>query len=49
MGDHVLEAVDHFYYLGDMLSAAGGCDATAIARCKCVWEKLHKHLALLTA
>ena len=38
MGVSVLEAVNHFCYLGDTLSAAGGCDAAAIARCKCAGE-----------
>ena len=49
MGDSVLEAVDRFCYLGDMLSAAGGCVAAAIARCKCAWGKFHELLPLLTA
>ncbi len=49
VGDIVPEAVYHFCYLGDMLSAAGGCDATAIARCKCARGKIHENLSLLTA
>ena len=49
VGDSVLEAVDSFCYLGDTLSAAGGCDAAAIARCKCAWGKFHELLPLLTA
>ena len=49
VGDSVLEVVDRFCYLGDMVSAAGGCDAAAIARCKCAWGKFHENLPLLTA
>ena len=37
VGDCVLEAVDRFCYLGDMLSAGGGCMAAATARCRCAW------------
>ena len=35
VGDCVLEAVDCFCYLGDMLSAGGGCMTAATARCRC--------------
>ena len=48
MGDSVLEAVDSFCYLGDTLSAAGGCDTAAIARCKSAWGKFHELLPVLT-
>ena len=37
VGDCVLEAVDRFCYMGDMLSAGGGCMAAATARCRCAW------------
>ena len=49
VGDCVLEAVDHFCYLGDMLSAGGGCMAAATARCRCAWGKIRENLPLLTS
>ena len=49
VGDCVLEAVDGFCYLGDMLSAGGGCMAAATARCKCAWGKFWENLPLLTS
>ena len=30
-----LEAVSEFCYLGDMLSAGGGCELAAVTPCKC--------------
>ena len=35
IGDEKLEVVPEFRYLGDMLSADGGCELASIARCKC--------------
>ena len=49
VGDCVLEAVDRFCYLGDMLSAGGGCMAAATARCRCAWGKFWENLPLLTS
>ena len=48
-GECVLEAVDRFCYLGDMLSAGGGCMAAATARCRCAWGKFRENLPLLTS
>ena len=49
VADCVLEAVDCFCYLGDMLSAGGGCMAAATARCRCAWGKFRENLPLLTS
>ena len=49
VGDSVLEAVDRFCYLGDILSAGVGCMAAATARCKCAWGKFRENLPLLTS
>ena len=44
----VSEVVQEFCYLGDMLSAGGGCELAAITRCKCAWGKFRQLLPLLT-
>ena len=49
VGDCVPGAVDRFCYLGDMLSAGGGCIVAATARCKCAWGKFRENLPLLTS
>ena len=56
IGDEKLEVVPEFCYLGDMLSAGGGCELASISRCKCAWAKFrqlfpllgNRHLSLLT-
>ena len=49
VGDYVLEVVDRFCYLGDMLSAGCGCMAAATARCRCASSKFRENLPLLTS
>ena len=46
--NETLEAVPEFCYLGDMLSAGGGCELAAVTRCKCAWGKFRQLLPLLT-
>ena len=46
--DEKLEAVLEFCYLGDMLSAGGGCELAAVTRCKFVWGRFRQLLPLLT-
>ena len=48
VGNEKLEVVPEFCYLGDMLSAGGGCELAAIIRCKCAWGKFRQLLPLLT-
>ena len=38
--DEKLKAVPEFCYLGDMLSAGGGCELAAVTRCKCAWGQV---------
>ena len=40
--DEKLEAVPEFSYLGDMLTADGGCELAAVTRCKCTWGKFRQ-------
>ena len=47
VGNEKLEVVPEFCYLGDMLSAGGGCELVAITRCKCAWGKFRQLLPLL--
>ena len=42
------EVVPEFCYLGDMLSAGGGCELAAITHCKCAWGKFRQLLPLFT-
>ncbi|XP_048759363.2 uncharacterized protein LOC125668965 [Ostrea edulis] len=44
-----LEVVGSFCYLGDMLSAAGGCDLAATTRVKTAWKKFRELLPVLTS
>ena len=44
-----LDNVDSFCYLGDMLSAGGGCMSAVTTRCKSAWGKFRQLLPLLTA
>ena len=48
IGDEKLEVVPEFCYLGDMLSAGGGCELASIIRFKCAWAKFRQLLPLLT-
>ena len=44
-----LEVAASFCYLGDMLSAGGGCEITVTTRVKTAWKKLRELLPVLTS
>ena len=44
----LLEKVDNFCYLGDMLDADGGCDSAVIARVRSAWKKFREYLPILS-
>ena len=48
LGGHTLEVVDTFCYLGDTVSAGGGCKHGTIARALSAWGKFRELLPLLT-
>ena len=45
LGNVEYEAVDQFYYLGDMLSECGSAEASSIPRIKSGWEKFREFLS----
>ena len=49
VGPDKLEVVDVFCYLGDMLSAGGGCEITVTTRVKTAWKKFRELLPVLTS
>ena len=49
IGDKSLECVDEFCYLGDMISAGGGAEASSVARIRSGWKKYRELLPLLTS
>ena len=44
-----LEVVDSFCYLGDMLSAGGGCELSSTVRVKTAWGKFRGLIPILTS
>ena len=49
VGPDKLEVVASFYYLGDMLSAGGGCEITVTSRVKTAWKKFRELPPVLTS
>ena len=49
VGPDKLEVVASFCYLGDMLSAGGGCEITVTTRLKTAWKKFRELLPVLTS
>jgi len=44
----ILECVNEFCYLGDMIGVGGDVEANSIMRVKCNWKKFRELLPLLT-
>ena len=49
VGPDKLEVVASFFYLGDMLSAAGGCELSTTTRVKTAWKKFKDLLPVLSS
>ena len=49
VGPDKLEVVASFCYLGDMLSAAGGCELSTTTRVKTAWKKFKDLLSVLSS
>ena len=49
VGPDKLEVVASFCYLGDMLSAGGGCEMAVTTRVKTTWKKFRELLPVLTS
>ena len=49
VGPDKLEVVASFCYLGDMLSAGGGCEMAVTTRVKMSWKKFRELLPVLTS
>ena len=49
VGPDKLEVVASFCYLGDMISAAGGCDLATTMRVKTAWKKFNELLPVLSS
>ena len=49
VGPNKLEVVASFCYLGDMLSAGGGCEMAVTTRVKIAWKKFRELLPVLTS
>ena len=49
VGPDQLEVVASFCYLGDMLSAGGGCEISVTTHVKTAWKKFRKLLPVLTS
>ena len=49
VGPDKLEVVASFCYLGDILSAGGGCEMAVTTRVKTAWKKFRELLPVLTS
>jgi len=44
----LLEKIDKFCYLGDILNADGVCDSAVMARVRCAWKTFSEYLPTVT-
>ena len=44
-GEHCLELVDSFHYLGDAICAGGGCEAPICIRVRAAWGKFVEYFS----
>ena len=49
IGNSSYEADQQFCYLGDMLSASGGAEASSVTRIRCAWKKFRELLPILSS
>ena len=49
IGNSSYEVVQQFCYLGDMLSAGGGAEASSATRTRCAWKKFRELLPILSS
>ena len=49
IGKSSYEAVQQFCYLGDMLSASGGAEASSVTRRRCAWKNFRELLPILSS
>ena len=49
VNDHELDIVNEFCYLGDTVSAGGGCERAIVTRVRCAWSKFRELQPLLTS
>ena len=45
--NELIEVVDSFCYLGDMITSGGGCSEATVVRCRTAWKKFKELLPLL--
>ena len=47
--NELIEVIDSFCYLGDMITSGGGCSEATVVRCRTAWKKFKELLPLLAS